>query len=826
MTGRNDRILFALSLLGGLLLLGTLVVRLAREAGEDDGPPERQVRLANRTIVLARGRRAFPKSFAARQTPSARKTVPYVVVSERPVSPEIRARAAACGARVLGFMPVNALAVEAGEKALARLADEPLFAAAYELEPGDKIQARVRERIAGGGTVDIVVTTLMPTDVPLVSARAKELGGTVLAVSDGRSELKVRVPSAAVEDLAGRGDVRWIASVPQARLHADVAVGPQLMNVRTVWDAHGLTGRGQVLSTSDSGLDTGDLATAMADFQGRLLGLYDVAYKDEEHPGATARTLRTDDIGHGTHTAGLLVGTGALSGGQVKGVAHGARLYVTGIVDAEGYLQVPELEDLFRPPRACYPAFIHSASWGDDAECDYGTWSRELDAYVWEHPDFLPVFSCGNQGAYGSGTVSDPAGAKNCLAVGATGTIRPAETSPNKVMGFSSRGPMPDGRIKPDVCAPGNYILSTRSTQTQGLVGWEAYLRSDLAHYVFNGGTSMACPLVAGAAALVREWLVDRLGYTNDPPSAAVLKAVLTGGARDLSGAAGASCGGGAPNGSQGWGRVDLGETLYPSDRAVKVVDRIPFAQGSELVLRVTTTAAAPLDVQLAWIDPPAQPGAGTALVNDLDLVVSNETTGAVAPVNGRSERDNVNTMEGVRLATAPAATYAIHVKGVRVPYPSTEGGAAALYVRGALAAETAEVTAVERPEEPWVALRLRTEFPELPDWGSAESFLHPLGTVVHVTVPDDLPDGAACLTGLCWKDVKTDKTRDLGDLHLLEIAVAPDAEGAGVPVRDAAGGMPKAFDVTLDGPREVRFRYYESRKLVLSFEPGRTASK
>lgn len=686
MTFKKNIILFC-ALLVGLALLVALILHARRGirqideqlemVGEQLGKVNERlsrpiaVRLANRTVELDVSS-PFPKVFARHQTLSARGTLPYLVICAGPVSKAARDQVAACGACVVGIVPPRALLVETDEPSLAKIASAGAFAGACELMPADKVSA---DLASIDGEVDVTLVPLAEVDVSVVSNAVVAIGGKVLATPAGR--VRAHLPAGQVGSLAARGDVRWIERHMPAKLLNDVAVNPGLLNVRKVWAApHGLTGAGQVITVADSGLDTGNTNTVMADFRGRVNLIRTV-------DGANDRDVN----GHGTHVAGSLVGDGALSSGSIRGVAYGATLNVWQGGQGE-YLYTPDsLDDLFRPDHVNYPSYISSGSWGYSYGGSYTDLCGEYDDWIWQHPDTLVVLAAGNDDRY---KVIDPGSAKNTLCVGASESLRLGSSlssyadNPARLSSYSSRGPTADGRIKPDLCAPGTMILSTRTTQVaySKMVGWQSYAANS--NYTYNGGTSMATPLVAGCAALVRQWLVERRGFSGAPPTAALMKAILTGGAHDLFGDAGTNVGSAAPNVKQGWGRVDLGETLYPSNRSVRLVDRIPYAEGTERVWRVETTRAAPLDVQLVWIDYPATAAGGGGLVNDLDLVVSNRVTGAVWWGNGVAGGDRTNNVEGVRIASAPAGAYDVRVRGAAVPYDSTEGGAAALYMRGA----------------------------------------------------------------------------------------------------------------------------------------------
>ena len=645
------------------------------------GNVEATIELANRTVVV----RGFPEWGSTNQSLTVRGTLPYVVACAERADKTLRLAIEATGARVVGVFPPDSFLIEAGRDALGKLSADSRIAAATEFLSEDKIDGRLSAALRNGAdVVEASVVSLAADDRDDLRAYVTSRGGEVLkGCLSGPDSFRARLPAALVGELAKRGEVRWMEPFVRPKLLNDLAVEPMAMNVRETWNAHGLSGTNQVVSTSDSGIDTGDVATMHRDLADRVCGI-----------GVVEGCFSTDVDGHGTHTAGSIVGTGAMSDGAIRGTAWGAKLWAWFCEGADGGIYTPEdYGDLFRPDPANWPTFIHSASWGTDTAGEYDSQCADFDRYVWEHPDFLPVVANGNAG-YNRKTgltvvqsVGSPAAAKNVLAVGATQNLRTspsmswANGDPAATAEYSSRGPCSDGRIKPDVAAPGTGILSTRAYACD----YTDYGVATNANYAYNCGTSMATPLAAGAVALVREWLVDRCGFTNEPPSAALMKAVVTGGAKGVA----------VPDNEQGWGRVDLEETLFPSNRAVKLVDRIPFDAGKSFTYLVETTNAAPLDVQLVWIDYPAtlgSPQSRARLVNDLDLKVTTVATdGAVQAWqgNGGQTPDRLNTTESVRIDSAAAAVYRVSVCCTNIVYDSATGGAAALYIRGAFDPES-----------------------------------------------------------------------------------------------------------------------------------------
>jgi subtilisin family serine protease len=234
-----------------------------------------------------------------------------------------------------------------------------------------------------------------------------------------------------------------------------------------------------------------------------------------------------------------------------------------------------------------------------------------------------------------------------------------------QVVAFSSRGPTRDGRTKPDVVAPGTFVLSSRSrVLSPSATGWAPSAKSRL--YFHMGGTSMATPLAAGAAAVIREFLRTRVGYRS--PSAALIKACLVVGAARLPTPSG-ELRGPVSDDAQGFGRVDVRAVVSPGPRlSASFVDTrqgLRTGQVDEYPVRVRSSDRR-LRVALCYSDYP-----GPALVNDLNLSLrapSGRRHVGNGGAGGALSFDRANNTELIAGRRPEGGTWSVQVIASNVP--------------------------------------------------------------------------------------------------------------------------------------------------------------
>lgn len=371
--------------------------------------------------------------------------------------------------------------------------------------------------------------------------------------------------------------------------------------------------------------------------------------------------------------------------------------------------------------------------------------------------EMLFVFAAGNQGEFDDvlldGTGSQhgnlqllcEATAKNVLSVGASENPNPAVTDIRNEFGghcfppvrsndasdlarFSSRGPTFDGRVKPDIVAPGTTIQGVFSTcngfysSNPGLSAWfcfgdreecavnapddnRAYLDypnppfgQGEGAYSYSDGTSFATPAIAGYCSLIWEFVLRRYSRPEglpvyfplgSDPSPALLKAYVVHSGSWRSGDFSET----APTGfashfpsvpfdrrnTQGYGMPDM--DLGFSTRAARMIrnqDHVFTGSGQvKTFYGNVDDPAEPIRIALAWTDPPGMAGIAPALVNDLDLEVwidgdvyyGNDfaTSGDLLSLANGS-RDHANNVECVFLPPATTSGHmVIKVRAVTV---------------------------------------------------------------------------------------------------------------------------------------------------------------
>jgi hypothetical protein len=524
------------------------------------------------------------------------------------------------------------------------------------VESGMVSQAELQEI---GIDPNVIVIVMYHTDVDRAQASAElsdQFGSRVIREVQSINSVSMLIRSSQVKQLAEDDRVMWVEP-PLPALDENNAENRALTEVDMVNSApYSLDGSGVTVLVYDAGK-----AFQHNDFGSRLtIGISD-----------------TDSIsGHATHVAGTIGGDGSGNSNH-RGMAPGVDLISYGFEVPGGlqpgflYTDPGDVEADYTEAINLYGADLSNNSIGSNVESngyncdwhgDYGTTAALIDSIargsignpfriVWAAGNERQGSRCDIEGFGDFYSVAPPGSAKNHITVGSV------DADTDLISSFSSWGPTDDGRLKPDISAPGCQDGGDGGvTSTSSSGGYTTFC-----------GTSMAAPTTAGISALILEQyritFPDRDDFMN-----ATLKALLANSAVDR--------GRPGPDFEYGYGSVratNAVDTVLDEN----IVENEVTQGGTFRAIVIVNPGETELRVTAAWDDAPAAPNVGNALVNDLDLrlidasgtvylpwTLDPSSPGSNAVQNVRDGRNNI---EQVSIMNPAPGAYTVEVVGFNV---------------------------------------------------------------------------------------------------------------------------------------------------------------
>lgn len=284
----------------------------------------------------------------------------------------------------------------------------------------------------------------------------------------------------------------------------------------------------------------------------------------------------------------------------------------------------------------------------------YDVYAAALDSVALAYPDVLHVFASGNDGKmtcapYPASFKTVTGGYQTSKNVLVVGNVNKA----GLVNAESSRGPIVDGRLKPEIVAVGSSVYSTK--------GGDLYLSAS--------GTSMACPQITGTAGLLQQRFKQK--HSGVYPSSAFLKAILMNGATDM--------GNPGPDFTFGFGIANVLRSAAMIDSNWSYSGTISNGGNQNPISISVPPNTGQLKVMLYWHDLPASPASASQLINDLDLKVTDPNAVSHLPlvlnaapsavqVPAMEGADHLNNVEQVVINYPQSGSYSVNVSGFSVP--------------------------------------------------------------------------------------------------------------------------------------------------------------
>ncbi|MDX1953524.1 MAG: S8 family serine peptidase [Verrucomicrobiota bacterium] len=680
--------------------------------------------LRNATIDTAESRELEIPANLRSQSPAA-----FIVQASGVAGKAFKDLLASEGMTIVSYVPNNAFLVRANSQSIQSLKANDSVRAVIPFDPYFKLDARLMEMISEDQTppVDALIRLTLFSDLSQSAEQyVKDFGMTVVArePSPFGPQLLIELGQ---QDVVSIAKIEAVQSVElqAARTPANDLTRVQLgVSADTVTNANymDLTGTNIWVNINDFAIDE-----SHEDLKDRVFSPFPgmLANDPNGHGTFVAAVL----AGDGSESATVTKADGSLTNASYRGIAPAAKLFalpIEGTPDVQHYVLDTWLQET--AARTNYltlrrtNSLISNNSWVYSGVSEYDSSAARFDAATrdslsgasGQHP-VVYVFPAGNAG-FGqntgrggeAGNIFSPGTAKNVITVGAlehprfltNGLLETNEVidfegntnffvttnflffertdSSDSVASYSSRGNTGIGtegllgRFKPDVVAPGTFVLSARSKDwvltNQYDINTEegramTNLHETLGEYRYESGTTFAVPAISGLLALIQEFFETKVdAESRRALSPALMKALLINSSRSVSSFYDYYVQ--TSINYQGWGLPTLPQTLpeiltntSEAEWPLILLDQNPtnaLATGESRTWRFTldTNAQfAPLRVTLVWTDPPANPNVGVKLVNDLDLIITNIESGVIYSGNNFS----------------PASVYT-------TPLPPTEG--------------------------------------------------------------------------------------------------------------------------------------------------------